>query len=124
MEQLLLHLLGDYVTQTDKMAAEKTRSLAMAFVHAGVYGLPFLLLNPSTSAFFVIVVSHALIDRYRLARYVVFLKNAIHDPELRWQDCKETGYPSERPAWLAVWLLIVADNILHLLINYSALRWL
>ncbi len=32
-----------------------------------------------------------------------------------------TGYPSATPAWLAVWLLIIADNTLHLLINHYAL---
>ena len=28
------------------------------------------------------------------------------------------------PDWLAVWLLIICDNTMHLTINYAALRWL
>jgi hypothetical protein len=35
-----------------------------------------------------------------------------------------TGYPPTTPIWLSTWLLIVADNTLHLAINYAALRWL
>jgi lysine/ornithine N-monooxygenase len=34
-----------------------------------------------------------------------------------------TGYPADTPAWLAVWLLIVADNTCHLLINAAAVSW-
>lgn len=124
LEQLLLHLVGDYLTQTDWMAREKTRQNLAAAVHAGVYGLPFLLLSPSGWTVFVIVWTHFLIDRYRLARYVVFAKNWITSPGLRWADCSATGYYKDTPPWLAFWLLIIADNTLHLCINYGALRWL
>lgn len=124
MEQLLLHLIGDYVTQTDWMASEKTKRNTAAATHAVVYSLPFLLLSPSALAFAVILVSHYFIDRYRLARYVVFAKNWVTNPSLRWADCSGTGYPGATPPWLAVWLMIIADNTLHLSINYAALRWL
>ena len=129
MEQLILHLVGDYITQTDWMAREKTRRGLAAGAHAVVYSLPFLLLSPSAMAFVVILLTHYLIDRYRLARYVIFAKNWITDQSLRWEWCKNTGYPSagfpnEVPPWLAVWLMIIADNTMHLAINYCALRWL
>ncbi len=124
MEQLLLHLIGDYVTQTDWMAQEKTKRNLAAFVHACVYSFPFLLLSPSLAAFMVILVTHYFIDRYRLARYVVYAKNWTTNRELRWEACKATGYPEGVPPWLAVWLLIIADNTMHLCINYAALRWL
>jgi hypothetical protein len=152
MEQLILHLLGDYVTQSDWMANNKTKRFLPAFLHAIVYSFPFLLLRPSWVAFAVILVSHFIIDRYRIARFMVWVKNVILSPvfwryissrewsgawghantkrniaearELLWGNCKDTGYPSQRPAWLAVWLLIAADNSLHIAINYVALRWL
>ena len=124
MEQLLLHLVGDYVTQTDWMAQEKTKRNLAAFAHAVVYSLPFLLLGPSLAAFMTILVTHYFIDRYRLARYVVFAKNWVTNPALRWAACQGTGYPESVPPWLAVWLLIIADNTMHLSINYAALRWL
>lgn len=124
MEQILLHLIGDYVTQTDWMATEKTKQDKAAIAHELVYTTPFLLLSPSFLAFLMIGLSHYLIDRYRLARYVVFAKNWITNRELKWVDCSATGYPASVPAWLSVWLLIIADNTMHLTINYAALRWL
>jgi hypothetical protein len=124
MEQLLLHLIGDYVTQTDWMARTKVRASFAAFCHALVYSLPFLLLSPSLTAFAVIAVSHFLIDRYRLARYVAFAKNKATDWHLKWADCRTTGFPCDVPAATAFWLMILIDNAIHLSINYASLRWL
>ncbi|MEO0797183.1 MAG: DUF3307 domain-containing protein [Verrucomicrobiota bacterium] len=124
MIQLILHLIGDYVTQTDWMAKNKTKNSFAAAVHATVYALPFLILSPSLAAFSVILISHFFIDRFRLARFVCFAKNWITSSSLTWADCQGTGYHKDDPAWLSVWLLIVADNTVHLTINYAALRWL
>jgi hypothetical protein len=153
MIQLILHLTGDYLTQSDWMASEKTKSWQPAFCHSLVYSIPFLLLVRSSPgpilAWSVILSTHFLIDRFRLARYVVWLKNWI-GPSKPWYrepsgvtdvdnglvgrfcmqpmppfaECSATGYPPNRPPWLAVWLLIAADNTMHLAINYAALRWL
>lgn len=151
MEQLILHLFGDYITQSDWMAQNKTKANLPAFLHALIYSFPFLLLtgrapNPALAGT-TILVTHFLIDRYRLARYVVWAKNWMganrlwkngHDVTMLFTDgdgevyrqptphlseCP-VGYPPDQPAWLSVWLLIVADNALHLAINYAALRWL
>lgn len=124
MEQLLLHLIGDYVTQTDWMARTKARASFAAICHALVYSLPFLLLSPSLTAFAVIAVSHFLIDRFRLARYVAFAKNKVTGWHLKWADCSTTGFPSDVPAVTAFWLMMLIDNAMHLSINYASLRWL
>jgi hypothetical protein len=124
MLQLILHLIGDYITQTDYMANNKTKSLPIAFLHAFVYTVPFIILTQSPIALLVIMVSHAIIDHYRLARFVIFAKNYLNDPTLKWADCNKTGYPNSRPEWLTVWLLIIADNTLHLTINYIAISYL
>lgn len=47
MIQLILHLVGDYITQTDWMAKNKTKNSFAAGSHALIYSLPFLLLKPS-----------------------------------------------------------------------------
>lgn len=124
MEQALLHLIGDYITQTDWMATEKTKRTWAAFCHATIYSLPFWLITNSPLALFVIWFSHLIIDRFRLARYVVFAKNWTTNQSLTWADCQGTGYPSQTPPWLAVWLMIIADNTMHITINYLAIRWL
>lgn len=124
MEQLILHLIGDYVTQTDWMARRKTHRLWIAALHALIYSLPFFLLSPSWLAVLVIFSTHVVIDRYRVARFVIYAKNKITDPGLSWADASATGHHKDTPEWMAFWLLILVDNTMHLAINYSALRWL
>lgn len=124
MEQLLLHLIGDYITQTNWMATEKTKRMLPAFVHALVYSMPFWLLTRSVTAMWVICSTHFVIDHFRLARFIVFAKNWGTQPSLSWVDCSSTGYHKDMPPWLAFWLLIIADNTMHLTINYAAIRWL
>ncbi|MET9445336.1 DUF3307 domain-containing protein [Streptomyces sp. NPDC006610] len=123
---LLCHLAGDYLIQSHWMATEKTKRWWPAIAHAVTYGLPFLLITQSAAALAVIVGTHAIIDRYRLARYLVWAKNLLAPKVFRkpWADCAATGYPSDTPSWLAVWLLIVADNTMHLAINAAAVTWL
>lgn len=120
MEQLLLHLLGDYVTQNEWQAVNKTKNTSLGYVaclvHATLYSLPFLFLG-SMSAFSVIYISHFFIDKYRLATYVVAIKN--------WNFSeKNFGFSESTPPWMSFWLLIIVDNILHLLINHFSLLYL
>jgi hypothetical protein len=132
MEQLICHLIGDYVLQSHWMAQNKTKSHGAALMHALCYSLPFSLLCDNGRQVFVIQFTHFLIDRYALARFVVYAKNYLLNPSwLRdekdfpsWEECKATGFPPDVPTWLSVWLLIITDNTLHLTINYIALRWL
>lgn len=123
---LLAHLVGDYILQSHWMASEKTKRWWPAIAHGVTYGLPFLLVTQSPAALAVIVGTHVVIDRYRLARHVVWAKNLIAPRGYRpsWSECRATGYPSELPPWLATWLLIIVDNTIHLLINIAAVTWL
>ena len=153
-DQLVAHAIGDYLLQSDWMANKKRTEDAAAAVHALVYTLcfiPFWTRGPLPVSLFVICFTHFLIDRYGLARYVVWAKNFLapawlpkpdsmklckpHEQadclicsaliaNLPWSECQGTGYPPDRPPFLAVWLLIIADNILHVLINGLALRYL
>lgn len=122
MIQLILHLLGDYVTQSDWMAQNKTKSTWAAFIHSTVYAAPFAFIA-SWTALLIIWGTHLLIDRFRLATYIVYAKEHL-SPALTWKpwsECSGTGYHKDKPAWLAVWLLILADNTIHLAINYAAI---
>jgi hypothetical protein len=212
MTQLLAHLFGDYILQSDWMAQNKTKRSWPALVHALLYSLCFVWLcwipgyvmvhNPPCITYLdgrggetpcvseglripenahgynvyatrpavdivhkgyfrwlpwlVIFSTHFLINRFRLARYVVWAKNWM-GPKQKWYyhwNCDmwiqdhpgsqyakyseyecflaptpplwacPTGHPPTTPVWLSTWLLIIADNTLHLAINYAALRWL
>jgi hypothetical protein len=123
-DQLVCHAIGDYVLQSDWMATEKTKRSVAAAAHASWYALPFLFLRPSLAAVAVIIGTHFVIDRWRLARFVCWAKNALWPGNPPWRECVATGYPPTRPPWMSVWLLIIADNVMHVLINGAALRWL
>lgn len=129
MPQLLAHLIGDYVLQSHVMATRKTSSWPWALTHALFYGLPFLLLVSHAWQWAVIVGTHAVIDRYRLAGYwcrwwgVGFpgvwdrIRFALYD---RFGDGADQPFESP-PPFLGVWLLILVDNTMHLTINYLTL---
>lgn len=146
MLQLILHLLGDYVFQSDWQAQNKTKSTWAAFCHATVYSIPFAFIA-SWWALLVIWGTHLLIDRFRLARYVVYAKNFLAPPYTfsferveqgdsaklhclttrwwhPWSECSATGYHKDSPPWLSVWLLIAADNTIHLVVNYASILYL
>lgn len=123
---LLAHVAGDYLLQSDWMAVEKTKRWWPAVVHAVSYGIPFVFLAPSVWAWLVIVGTHAVIDRYRLARHVVWAKNQLAPAGYRslWSECRSNGYPPDRPVWLTTWLLIISDNAIHVAINMLAVSYL
>jgi hypothetical protein len=134
-DQLIAHAIGDYIIQSDYMATEKTKKSLAAFVHAFTYTLPFLFITQSLMALAVIMVTHFIIDRWRLARYVCWAKNFLQPKTIllntghfsrnySWEDCSATGYHKDRPAWLAVWLMILCDNIMHICINGAAIYFL
>lgn len=152
----LLGNFGDYITQSDYMANEKTKKSLAALFHAIVYTIPFVLITLSWKALLIIGVSHFLIDRYRLARYVCWAKNFLAPPKTLlpkeqwyvktdgddsdhtgskevikhtvwwypWSECSKTGYHESRPPWMSVWLMILADNNIHHLINFFTILYL
>lgn len=135
-DQLVAHAVGDYILQSHWMATEKTKQHTAAAIHAITYTLPFLLITQSPVALAFICGTHFIIDRWRLARFVVWLKNGPFEritagrltlAGLEWRDrlklktVTATGYADDVPAWLSVWLLIAADNILHVICNAVAI---
>jgi hypothetical protein len=89
-DQLVAHLVGDYLLQSHWMASEKVKSRVAANCHAVAYALPFIFLRPSLLAFVAIIVSHFVIDHWRLARYVVWAKNWLLCPF--WQRKPQQAY--------------------------------
>lgn len=122
-EVLLAHLVGDYILQSHWMATEKTKRLKPAVIHGVLYTLPFIFITQSWAALTIICVTHIIIDRYRLAKYVVYLKNKIAPKDKRNNELTATGFPSDTPIWLSTWLLIIVDNTIHLLINVIAILY-
>lgn len=117
MEQLLLHLLGDFITQNDWMALNKKKPTLTGFlacqVHCILYALPFLLLGTPFQVF-LIYFSHYAIDRSNLVAWFLAYRNGV-------KDIHNFGFSHERPSFISVWLFIITDNTFHLLCNYGVL---
>ena len=115
MEQLLCHLVGDYLLQTDWMASNKVRDWSAAMIHGMTYIIPFFFISDSMAAMLAILLSHIFIDHYEIAKQFNRFKNQCWTPN---------GFPEERPVWLTTWVIIIMDNTMHLLINYLSIRYL
>lgn len=122
MEQLIAHLIGDYILQSHDMAVNKVRSNYWGLYHAVMYSLPFVFLTHNLLALFIICITHFLIDRFRLAFYLTGLKNYMFGKFDNSVFRFPTGYPENTPIWLSTWLIIILDNTMHMVINYLALR--
>lgn len=123
---VLFHFIGDYLIQTDWMARLKTTRWLPAIMHGVTYTLLFVFVTQSVLALLVIGGTHIIIDHYRLARHVVWAKNQLAPKEYRypWSEAKMTGYRDDSPVWLSTWLMIIADNTIHVGINTIAILYL
>jgi hypothetical protein len=145
MKLALAHLFGDYVVQTDHMARHKVATPESpegrleAAQHALTYTACHLPVTRNWKALTVIGGTHYVIDRYRLAKYVVWARNQIAPAESRYplheagpfgqkmSPTEKDGYLYKKghliadgPDWLNGWLLFICDNSIHLAINYWA----
>lgn len=144
-DQLVAHAVGDYIIQSDWMANNKRKSSVAAAVHAITYTLPFLLITLRWEPLLAICLSHFLVDRFGLARFLVWLKNGPlgynrvvygeasididgipREQIFGWslKPITPTGYGTDKPPFLAVWLFIIADNIVHVICNAAAIHYL
>lgn len=123
-DQLVAHAVGDYLLQSDWMARRKGQSHLAALAHVFFYSLPFLFLTQNPLTLAVIAGTHFVIDRWRLARYLIWGWSRIFPGGRSWKECSKTGHPPDLPDYLAGWLLIIVDQIMHILINGAALAWI
>ena len=116
MRRLLAHLIGDYVLQSDWMAAAKWRRTTegrwAAVLHALEYTACYLPLTRNPLRLAVIGVTHGLLDHYRPLPYLIHRKDRLLSPH---------GWPAARPDEVPFWLHILVDNCVHLAINEVAL---
>ena len=121
MEQLLLHLVGDYVIQNDWMALNKKinnwKGEFACQLHSITYTLPFLLLTTNWKSLFLIYASHYILDRNDIVTTLLSLKNTG-----KWKN-DNFGFNKTRPKFITIWLNIITDNTIHLVINYLILRF-
>ena len=139
---VLFHFWGDYLLQSDWMSIEKTKRWKPAVIHALIYSLAFLVIANIT-AVLTILVSHLLIDRFRLVKYLLRVKEWRWKAEWgyittekeaeyytqqnikAWKECKGIAITeTPKPVWMWVWLMIISDNTIHITINYLAIRYL
>lgn len=146
MEQLLVHLLGDFIGQSDYMALNKSKRTIPCLVHVLIYTSCFLLLTTSWKALLFIGITHFILDRWHTPlRTLMWLRGHLN-PKFSYppiEYCNTTGYYDDSPyntstptpeiieKWgkprhffISMWLYIIHDNFLHLVCNYLALKYI
>jgi hypothetical protein len=123
-DQIVAHIVGDYILQSDWMVTEKARSSFACLVHVVAYTLPFLFITLVPETLLVIAGTHFLIDRWRLPRYLIWVKNLPFPGRRPFAECHSTGYPPDTPDGLARLLYLIIDGICHILINGAAIHYL
>jgi len=144
MTQILVHLWGDFVLQSDWMALNKSKRSFNCLIHVLIYTSFFLLLTTSWKALLVIGGTHFLIDRFPIiVKRLIWLKNHLN-PQFSYvpfKYCNITGYFDDltnaktpkkeikqygtpRLFSVTIWLCIITDNLFHLTINYFAIKYL
>lgn len=133
MLQLIFHGIGDFFLQTDKQALNKKsrgrEGLWYCLKHCTTYSILFFFIG-SPLAVAAIFVSHFIIDRTQIVAYLIAFKNGtkkhIEAGELDYYkyDISNFGFAPERPFAISIWLYIICDNLLHIICNYLALKYL
>lgn len=137
MIQLLFHLWGDFIVQTDAWALNKKKpgwfGARCCLTHCVTYSAPFLFIG-SLQAVSVIFITHFIIDRTRIIDYLLAWKNGVYKIVHRHEydriyeekvlDISNFGFGRHRPFAISIWLYITADNIAHTTINFLALKYL
>jgi hypothetical protein len=72
MEQLLTHFWGDFALQSSWMALNKSRHSWPCLLHVIIYTSTFLFLTLAWKALLVIGLTHFLIDRFSLPKYLIY----------------------------------------------------
>jgi len=123
-DQIVAHIVGDFILQSDWMAREKFRSSFACLVHVVFYTLPFLLITQVPATLLLIAGTHFMIDRWRLPRFLIWAKNLPFPGRQPFKECHRTGFPPDMPDHLARLLYIIIDGICHVLINGAAIYYL
>lgn len=134
--QFLCHCVGDYWLQNDWMATNKKKKWLPAVVHGIFYTLPFLLLTQNILALSIICITHIIIDHtyivqklnqvknWNFEKVKVFFMKQIGQGKVRSTSMDAIDGYGLRPVFIRIWLIILQDNILHLLINYLTLKYI
>lgn len=96
LNPFLAHFVGDYLLQTDAMAAQKKRSSLWCMAHVAAYMLPFLVCGLAWWQLALVAVQHYAQDR---TNFVVWLMRVKGSP----------GFAN------VPWGVVVTDNTLHVL---------
>ena len=125
---VLSHFIGDFILQSHYIAERKLKNFLVCVLHVLLYIIPFYFLVSANWKFlFVVAAAHLLIDFFRVAEYLSWIKNVLFNPKIlildkaelhryNLQNCK-FGYPKDVPEHVAFWLMIAVDQILHVSTN-------
>jgi hypothetical protein len=111
MLQLILHALGDYITQNDWVALNKKKLSLKGELACQIHCITYW------QAVLAIYISHYIIDRTNVIGWFIAIRNGTF-------NVANFGFGQERPFVITFWLYIITDNIFHIICNFLALKYL
>jgi hypothetical protein len=103
---MIAHLIGDYLIQTDWMAANKKKSTVACMFHIITYMIPFMFCDIAAWQFYLIAAQHFLQDRWNFIPWLMKVKGSAKFME-----------PPLGP-----WSIIVTDNVVHIVWMYLVME--
>ena len=128
MIQLLLHLFGDYFLQNDWLATNKGTFSRLGWftctLHCLLYSIPFGIYYHSLHIFLLILLSHFLVDKFSLARYITKFINWNWERDYGVDNYShDLGFDETRPPYITVWIHIIRDNSIHIFGNWLIINY-
>ena len=121
MEQLLAHLVGDYVLQNGWLGTTKKNRNFMGgvacLIHCLIYTSVFLFITTNPIHLALIFITHFVIDRYHWIEWFIMIKE-------KEMDITNHGFPKDTPHYFALWRFIIDDNTFHLVLNYLIIKFI
>lgn len=117
IEQLILHLLGDFILQTDWQAANKKKASWIGEIacqiHCILYSIPFILITDYIHVI-LIYVSHYAIDRTNVITWFLSFRNLTFTRI-------NFGSNTKKPVHISFFVYTFVDMFFHLTTNYFIL---
>jgi hypothetical protein len=119
-------MIGEFLIQSDGIYKLKQRSWLWASLKGLTYAALFLACTQSPMALAAIFGFHTVMSRYKLAKYVCYLKNHLAPKSQwhKWADCNLNGHFKDKNQWYSHGKMLIVESMLMIAANYWFIKLL